>query len=77
LTVQSSFDMREEKNTHTRLQDCSAKRCKFCLRNESERTEILPLIGFLPLKAVPLNEVRLYLYVNTRHEDLGATGLYV
>jgi hypothetical protein len=38
-------------------------------RSESKRTKILPLKGFLPLKAVPLIEVRLYLdpSIEARH----------
>jgi hypothetical protein len=33
------------------------------VKNEAERTEDLPRIGFLPLKAVPLTEFRLYAHL--------------
>jgi hypothetical protein len=42
------------------LLDNSARRCTFCLWNESECTENIPGKGFLKLKAFPLIEFRLY-----------------
>jgi hypothetical protein len=60
--LQSSFDKREgEKDVESsRLQDNATERCTFYLETESERTGNLPLIGCLPVKAVPLMKVRLY-----------------
>jgi hypothetical protein len=43
--------------------------CTFFLWNESEHRGNLPLIGFLPLKAVPLIEVRRYKVSDVRKEQ--------
>jgi hypothetical protein len=54
----------------SRRQENRAERCTFCLGNESERRKNFQLIGFIPLRAVPLID----LYLNG-HATWGTLGI--
>jgi hypothetical protein len=81
--MQSIFHKREGKNTLGEVPAYSivplnivhtAYFCTCMMCNQSERTESLPLIDFLPLKAVPRIEVRLqlawYLGIRVQHPQV-------